>query len=136
MNSYLNALNSDNPKRWTKGKVTFKIKDRSFDAFVAGDQWSSELGATSKVLFLLSYHYSLLSLFSKEKFFYPGLVILDFPPQLADGTSIADKENYLIEPFINLLKKPDFLNTQFIAAGRSFQGLENINRIKLNHVWK
>lgn len=135
MNSYFNALNSDDPKRWTKGKVTFKIKDRSFDAFVAGDQWSSELGATSKVLFLLSYHYGLLSLFSKERFLYPGLVILDFPPQLADGTSIADKENYLIDPFIKLLAKPEHLNTQFIAAGRSFQGLENINRIKLNHVW-
>lgn len=135
MNSYLNALNTDDPSRWTKGKVAFKIKDRSFDAFVAGDQWSSELGATSKVLFLLSYHYSLISLFNKENFLYPGLVILDFPPQLADGTSIADKENYLIEPFINLLAKPEYLNTQVIAAGRSFQGLENINRIKLNHVW-
>ena len=135
MNSYLNALNSDDPTRWKKGKVTLKIKERSFDAFVAGNQWSSELGATSKVLFLLSYHYGLLSLFSKDNFLYPGLVILDFPPQLADGTSIADKENYLIEPFINLLAKPEYSNTQFIAAGRSFQGLDNINRIKLNHVW-
>lgn len=135
MNSYLNALNTGDPKRWTKGKVTFKIKDRGFDAFIGVDQWSSELGATSKVLFLLSYHYGLLSLFSKENFLYPGLVILDFPPQLADGTSIADKENYLIEPFINLLAKPEYFNAQFIAAGRSFQGLDNINRIKLNHVW-
>ena len=135
MNSYLNALNSDNPGRWKKGKVAFKIKERSFDAFIAGDQWSTVLGATSKVLFLLSYHYGLLSLFSRENFLYPGLVILDFPPQLADGTSIADKENYLIEPFINLLVKPEYLDTQFIAAGRAFQGLENINRIKLNHVW-
>ena len=136
MNSYLNALNSGDPKRWTKGKVVFKIKDRSFDAFVAGDQWSSELGATSKVLFLLSYHYGLLSLFGKNNFLYPGLVILDFPPQLADGTSIADKENYLIEPFVNLLQKPDYKDAQFIAAGRAFEGLSGINRIELNHIWE
>ena len=136
MNSYLNALNLDDPKRWTKGKVSFKIKDRSFDAFVSGDPWSTALGATSRVLFLLSYHYGLLSLSGQGNFFYPGLVILDFPVQLADGTSIADKENYLIEPFISLLKIPEYNDAQFIAAGRAFEGLVDINRIELNHVWK
>lgn len=136
MNSYLNTLNSGDPKRWTKGKVVFKIKDRGFDAFVAGGQWSSEIGATSKVLFLISYHYGLLSLSGKNNFLYPGLVILDFPVQLADGTSIADKENYLIEPFINLLKKSDYNDAQFIAAGRAFEGLLGINRVELNHIWE
>jgi rubrerythrin len=136
MNSYLNALNTDDQERWTKGKVSFKINERSFDAFVSGDSWSTPLGATSKVLFLLSYHYGLLSLSGKVNFHYPGLVILDFPVQLADGTSIADKENYLIEPFVNLLKKQNYKNTQFIAAGRSFEGLEDINRVELKHVWK
>ena len=136
MNSYLNALNYDDPKRWTKGNVSFKIKDRSFDAFVSEDTWSSALGATSRVLFLLSYHYGLLSLSGKNNFLYPGLVILDFPVQLADGTSIADKENYLIEPFINLCTKPDYKKVQFIAAGRSFEGLVDINRVKLKRIWK
>lgn len=136
MNSYLNALNSGNQKRWTKGKVSLKLKDRSFDAFVAGDPWSTALGATSRVLFLLSYHYGLLSLSWKENFLYPGLVILDFPVQLADGTSIADKENYLIEPFINLCTKADCKKVQFIAAGRAFEGLVDINRVELNHIWK
>lgn len=136
MNTYLNALNVEDHSRWEKGRVSFKIKERGFEAFVSGDVWSAALGATSKVLFLLSYHYSLLSLSGKERFFYPGLVILDFPVQLADGSSIADKENYLIEPFIHLLKKPEYKETQVIAAGRAFKGLENINRIELNHVWR
>ena len=136
MNSYLNALNTDDNSRWTKGKVSLKIKDRGFDAFVSGDPWSSVLGATSRVLFLLSYHYSLLSLSGKANFLYPGLLILDFPVQLADGTSIADKENYLIEPFISLLSKSDYQDTQFIAAGRAFKGLVDINRVELNQVWK
>ena len=136
MNSYLNALNVDDPTRWPKGTVNFRIKDRSFDAFVSGDLWTTALGATSRVLFLLSYHYSLLNLSGREQFYYPGLLVLDFPVQLANGTSIADKENYLIEPFMRLLSKEGMGKTQLIAAGRAFAGLEAVNRVELRHVWQ
>ena len=136
MNSYLNALNANDNERWTKGKVSLKIKERNFDAFVSDSLWSSALGAASRAIFLLSYHYSLLSLSCNEQYFYPGLSILDFPVQLADKTSIADKENYLVEPFINLCAKENFKNAQFIAAGRAFKGLNDINRVELNHTWK
>jgi predicted nucleic acid-binding Zn-ribbon protein len=136
MNSYLNALNVEDPNRWKKGPVSFRIKSRDFNAFVSGSLWSAELGATSKVLFLLSYHYSLLGLPGLGPFFYPGLLILDFPVQLADGSSIADKENYLIEPFVQLLNRPEMEKTQLIAAGRAFAGLKGVNRIELRHVWK
>src|SRR5687767_8750310 len=70
-----------------------------------------------------------LRLFSIPKCHYPGLLILDFPPELEDGSSVRDKENFILEPFVELLAQPEFENAQVIAAGSSFENLNGANRI-------
>jgi hypothetical protein len=60
--------------------------------------------------------------------------MIDFPMTLADKTTIADKENYLIEPFIELAgRNPD---VQVVVCGRAFQRLKGANRIELTEVWQ
>jgi hypothetical protein len=77
------------------------------------------------------YHYALLSLTPKPSCHYPGISILDFPPEL-DGVSVSDTENFVLEPFVNLLSQQP---GQVIAAGSAFAGLEGGNRIELSRVW-
>jgi hypothetical protein len=45
-------------------------------------------------------------------------------------------ENFVIEPFIELLSQKDMAGCQVIAAGSSFVGLKGAKRVQLNHVWK
>lgn len=78
------------------------------------------------------YHYALLSLVADSRYNYPGLVIIDFPMQLANGTSIAEAENYLVAPFIELCNRVGMEKTQFIAAGRAFENLPNTHQIHLH----
>jgi hypothetical protein len=85
---------------------------------------------------LLAYHYSLLNLTIRPTARYPGLVILDVPAELEEGTSIADKENFVVQPFIDLLTQRAGTPTQIISAGSAFEGLQGVNRIELNHIWK
>jgi hypothetical protein len=73
----------------------------------------------------------MLSLVADGWFNYPGLVIIDFPLELVDGASIADKENYLVEPFIELCARKGMEATQFIAAGRAFENLAGTHQIHL-----
>jgi hypothetical protein len=126
LNDYLNAINVDDTARWTHGRVGFQLKSRSF-SFTTNEK----LGATSQALFLFAYHYALLSLVADGKFFYPGFVILDFPLNLADGATIRDKENYLVEPFVKLCGKPEMKNTQVIAAGHSFDNLKGAHLLAI-----
>lgn len=135
MNTYLNELNRGG-SRWPKDQVRFELRERRFRILVDGGVWSSELGATLQCYLFMSYHYALMGLSNDERFNYPGLVIADFPPTLADGTEVADKENYLIEPFIQMLSRPGMHNTQMIVAGRAFEDLEGANRIELTTIWK
>ena len=53
---------------------------------------------------------------------------------LADGVSIASKENYLVEPFVALAG----LNAsiQVIVGGRAFRALKGVKRVALNTVWR
>jgi hypothetical protein len=53
---------------------------------------------------------------------------------LADKTTIADKENYLIEPFVALFKANSTF--QLIVCGRAFKNLKGVNRIVLSTVWE
>lgn len=133
MNSYLNALNSGDPKRWPEDPIYVKLKERGFDIKVGNSNWSSKLGATLKCYLLMAYHYGLLSLSGKDKYHYPGLSIIDLPPSLADGSVIIDKENYIVEPFIALLNS--LSSCQLIVAGRSFDKLVGAHKIELNTVW-
>ncbi len=135
MNQYLNKINEEDASRWQHKQITFALKEKEFTAKVKGGRWNTQIGATSQALMLFAYHYALLSLVGDKKYNYPGLVIIDFPLQLADGTSIAEAENYLVKPFIELCGRKGMENTQFIAAGRAFENLPGSHQIYLQKIW-
>lgn len=135
MNQYLNKINEEDASRWQHKQITFVLREKEFTAKVKGGQWNTQIGATSQALVLFAYHYALLSLVGEKKYNYPGLVIIDFPLQLADGTSIAEAENYLVKPFIELCGRKGMENTQFIAAGRAFENLPGSHQIYLQKIW-
>lgn len=126
LNDYLNSINAGDATRWKHGRVSFRLKERSFSF-----KTDEKLGATSQALFLFAYHYALLSLSADDRFYYPGLVIVDFPLNLADGATIRDKENYLVEPFVKLCAQPPMKDTQFIAAGHAFENLEGAHHLPI-----
>jgi energy-coupling factor transporter ATP-binding protein EcfA2 len=135
INTYLNAIKHRNPNSWTQGKVGLKLKDKSFK-FTVGQSDLSDLGATMTLYFLPAYNYALLSLSNIERYCYPGLSILDFPATFGDGTPRRTTENFILQPFIDLVKQPRMNNTQVIAVGSAFEGLSDVHRINLTHVWK
>ncbi|MGC4088732.1 MAG: hypothetical protein QM756_12705 [Polyangiaceae bacterium] len=132
INDYLNQLKMDDARRWEHGAVQFQITDRNFKLLVGDSPWSS-VGATSAGFVLLGYHYALTKLSGRGEFNYPGITLIDFPMTLADGTSIANKENYLIEPFVKLASANT--TTQTVVCGRAFRNLKGANRIQLDEVW-
>ncbi len=84
----------------------------------------------------MSYHYGLMSLTSHNDYNYPGLLILDFPAVLDDGSTVRDKENFVLEPFVALLRQDNMYTAQIIAAGSSFENLQGANRIEMYEIWK
>jgi hypothetical protein len=135
MNEYLNGIDSRQQGAWPHAPVAVHLWDRNFEILVGRVRWTATLGGTLTLYFLIAYHYGLLTLFPRTGCHYPGLVILDFPPVLEDGSSVRDKENFVVEPFVGLMARPEFANTQLIAVGSSFEGLEGANRIELGRVW-
>jgi len=138
MNTYLNSIKFKNPNSWTQDEIGLRLKEKSF-VFTAGQNRASSLGATLTLYFLAAYNYALLSLSNNEKYHYPGLSILEFPANFADGSKdviVRDHENFILEPFINLVNQADMQNTQVIAVGRAFEGLQNVHRVELNQVWR
>jgi len=83
----------------------------------------------------MAYHYGLLSLSKLHGHNYPGLLIIDFVAELADGTTVRDKENFILDPFVKLVHSKDMSNTQVIAAGSAFKDLKGANRIELESIW-
>ena len=136
MNTYLNALVALNNKLWTQDKVTTRLREKDFKVTVGGQEWSSRLGGTLILYFLLSYQYTLLRLTKFEQCNYPGLTIIDLPAPLEDGSTIRDKENFVVDPFIKLLNQKDMKGSQMIITGAAFENLEGVNRIELKNVWK
>lgn len=136
MNMYLNALNDGHANAWTQRQVKVRMSDRRA-AFLVGDrQWTSQLGGTLRLYFLLSYHYGLLHLSAQGGSNHPGCLILDFPPELDDGSKTKDKENFVLEPFVQLLDRDGYESCQVIAAGNAFEGLRGAHRIELREVWR
>ncbi len=135
MMTYLNKLNKDS-KRWDEERVCVDIGKREFKFKIANINWSLKLGGTLKCYFIIAYHYALMNLTSRPKYHYPGFCIIDLPPRLPDGESIADKENYLVKPFISLCNENGEKPMQVIIAGRAFESLEGANKIELNTTWK
>lgn len=135
-NTYFNTLNTGDPTRWPEGAAAVRIRAKQFDVTLDGQAWKPKLGATYACFFLNGYHYALLSLSGREGFKYPGFAIIDFPPTLADGRELTDEENYLIEPYVELLQRLQPVTTQLIVAGRAFVDLAGARRIELTDVWR
>lgn len=135
MNTYLNKLNDARKDAWVVGDVGFHIEDRSFKIRVGKADWQTKLGGTLTLYFLLAYQYALADLARFPDSHFPGLLLIDFPAEL-EGTTVADKENFVIEPFIELFAGNGMEKCQVIAAGNSFVGLKGANRVQLSHVWK
>jgi hypothetical protein len=133
MNFYLESIDG-----WkNQGEISLRIKERSF-SFFAGTRKINSLSSTMMMYFLAAYNYGLLSLSNKEQYYYPSFSILEFPPNFVDGSQnveVRNLENFILQPFIDLLSQEDMQNAQVIAVGRAFEGLENVHRIELTEVW-
>ena len=134
--TYLNRITALNNNSWIGQSVSVRLSERWFRIKVGDSNWKTKLGATQKLYFLLAYHYALMDLVRFESSRFPGFLMLDFPAKVEDGTTIADKENVLLEPFVELLKKKEMTGCQIIAAGRSFKDLKDVRRIELTKIWK
>ncbi len=135
MNDYLNRIKNIDINSWTQAAVGVRLGDRTFRFTIGKSDWRSKLGGTLTLYFLIAYHYSLMSLVREHGTHFPGLVVLDFPGKLEDVRFGEGKENFVVEPFIDLTGSDGMGGTQFIAAGSSFEKLDGANRIKLTHLW-
>ncbi len=136
MNSYLNRIRKTRENLWAQKDVRMLLNDRGFDFHVGDRSWRSKLGGTSTLFFLIAYHYGLLSLSGTPGRHYPGFLVLDFPAELDDGTRVRDQENFVLEPFVELLAEDSEAAGQVIAAGSSFEGLVGANRVEFTRVWR
>lgn len=136
MNEYLYLLRAEEKDLWSQGRVEFNLKRQSFNVKVDNNNWASKLGGTLTLYFFLSYHYALMSLTKLGKAHYPGIAVLDLPPTLEDGSTVMDKENFVLEPFVKLLNEIGMEKTQMIVTGAAFENLDGANRIEFTKVWK
>lgn len=134
---YLSAIRKLNSNSWALGlDVQVRLRERTFAVLLNGQSWNTKLGDTQKLYFLLAYNYALLKLTARPWAHYPGLTILDLPPKLEDGDSVADRENFAIMPFVELTGETNMPLSQVIVTGSAFKGLEGVNRVQLITVWK
>lgn len=134
MNAYLTGLNSTRPNVWLHNPLAVDLSRWSFNIRVGSRKWTSALGGTDRLYLLMAYHFGLLSLSPWQGSHYPGLTVIDVPGEFS-GEAIGDKENFIVQPFIELLKAPEFEGCQVILTGASFAGLTGAHRIELNHVY-
>ena len=136
MNTYLNSIHQKSPSSWTQKEVRVRLDEKRVRCLVGDRRWNSQLGGTLSLYFLISYHYSLMTLADKEGCHFPGFVALDFQAELEDGPSVADRENFVLEPFIELLATEKYSACQVIAAGAAFENLVGAHRIEFSKIWK
>ena len=136
MNSYLNSIHKKQSTLWTQKEVRVRLDEKRFRFLVGDRRWNNQLGGTLSLYFLIAYHYSLMSLVPHSECHFPGFVALDFQAELEDGSSVADKENFVLEPFIELLTNKEFSGCQVIAAGAAFENLMGAHRIEFTKIWK
>ncbi len=136
MNAYLNAIHRKLHSAWTQKEVRVRLDEKRFRFLVGDRRWSSQLGGTLSLYFLISYHYALMNLVPQDRCHFPGFVALDFQAELEDGSSVADKENFVLEPFIELLATDKYSGCQVIAAGAAFENLAGAHRIEFTKIWK
>lgn len=134
MNEYLNAINVYRPKVWKHSPVAIDLSARSLTVRVGSRRWQASLGGTDQLYFLMAYQYGLMTLTSKAGCHYPGLSIIDVPGDFA-GEKIGDRENFIVQPFMDLLGTPEYEGSQCIVSGAKFSGLNDVHRISLKHVY-
>ena len=133
MNTYLTAINVLMPGVWRHSPVTVDASRSSFTIRVGTRRWHAALGGTDTLYFLMAYHYGLLTLCDKPGRHYPGLSIIDVPGEFS-GEAVEDKENFIVQPFIDLLAREEYLGAQLIITGVSFVGLAGAHRLHLTHI--
>jgi hypothetical protein len=133
MNAYLAAINVLRPGVWLHNLVRVDVSRSSFTIRVGARRWHDALGGTDTLYFLMAYHYGLLTLCNKPNCHYPGLSIIDVPGEFS-GEAVEDKENFIVQPFIDLLARKEYLGAQLIITGVSFEALDGAHRLHLTHV--
>jgi hypothetical protein len=135
MNAYLVALNQLKPDTWRHNLVRVELSGRQFRILVGRRPWAKALGGTDSLYFLMAYHFGLLKLSPIAGCHYPGLSIIDVPGDFL-GEAIGDKENFIVQPFIDLLNTEQFDGAQLIITGASFKGLQggHFERLTTVHV--
>jgi hypothetical protein len=133
MNDYLNAINVIRPGSWKHSAVAITLSRSKLDIRVGQRRWPQALGGTDTLYFLMAYQFGLLTLSDKEGAHYPGLSIIDVPGEFS-GEEIEDKENFIIQPFIDLVRSEKYVGSQVIITGASFKGLADVNRQTLTTV--
>ena len=134
MNDYLNAINVIRPGSWKHSAVAITLSRSKLDIRVGQRRWLQALGGTDTLYFLMAYQFGLLTLSDKEGAHYPGLSIIDVPGEFS-GEEIEDKENFIIQPFIDLVSSEKYVGSQVIITGASFKGLADVNRQTLTTVY-
>jgi hypothetical protein len=133
MNAYLAALNMQRPETWKHSPVEVDISRSTTSFRVGRKRWQGALGGTDSLYFLMAYQYGLLSLSSVPGMHYPGLSIIDVPGEFS-GEEVKDSENFIVQPFIDLLAGEAFDGAQLIITGASFEGLNGVHVQKQTHV--
>ncbi len=134
MNSYLNALNVLRPNVWRHSPVTVDLTKSSFTIRVGKRRWHAVLGGTDTLYFLMAYHYGLLTLSPDLHTHYPGFAVIDVPAEFS-GEAVEDKENFIVQPFIDLLRTEAFEGAQLVMTGASFTGLQGAHFQRLTTVY-
>lgn len=134
MNAYLSAINALQPNVWKHSKVNISLGRNSFSFRVGSKKWSSALGGTDTLYFLMAYHYGLLALCSQTECNFPGLLIIDFPGEFS-GEKVKDIENFVVQPFIDLVQREEYVGVQVIITGPSFVGLDVAHREVFDHIY-
>jgi hypothetical protein len=134
MNTYLSTINVLRPGVWRHNPVRIDVSRYSFTMRVGARRWNYALGGTDTLYFLMAYHYGLLALSNKAGCHYPGLTVIDVPGEFS-GEAVEDKENFIVQPFIDLLNSEEYDGTQFIITGASFTGLSGVHRLHLTDIY-
>jgi hypothetical protein len=134
MNAYLTTINELRPGVWRHSPVAIDVSRYSFTFRVGARRWHAALGGTDSLYFLMAYHYGLLGLSDKPERHYPGLSVIDVPGEFS-GEAIEDKENFIVQPFIDLLAREEYRGAQLIMTGASFTGLDGAHRLHLTDVY-
>jgi hypothetical protein len=129
MNEYLQAINRLKPNAWPHNRVTVDVSRSAFRI----KRWDKALGGTDTLYFLMAYQYGLLALSDKKECNYPGFAIIDVPGEFS-GEAVEDKENFIVQPFIDLLAKKSFNGAQAIITGAAFTGLQGVSTTHLTEL--